>query len=100
MSREVVILEQAAQDLEAGMEFYERVDPGAGGYFRDSMMAELRRLARFPGTHSVHFGFHRALTQRFPFGIYYHDDSSRRMVVAVLDLRRSPAWLRSELDQR
>jgi hypothetical protein len=40
------------------------------------------------------------LANRFPFGIYYHEEGNVTQVVAVLDLRRDPNWLRSELQQR
>jgi hypothetical protein len=28
-------------------------------------------LRLFYGLHFIHFGFHRMLSERFPFGIYY-----------------------------
>jgi len=43
------------------------------------------------------FNFHRSLSKRFPFTIYYHVDGDTATVVAVLDARRSPQWLRRRL---
>ena len=100
MSREIVILTQAADDLEAGMDFYENTEPGAGAYFRDSLLADLRRIALFPGLHALHYGFHRSLAARFPYAIYYRDEGYKRLVVAVLDLRRDPTWIRKRLAAR
>ena len=37
------------------------------------------------------------LAHRFPFGIYYRESESETQVVAVLDLRRDPNWIREEL---
>jgi hypothetical protein len=40
------------------------------------------------------------LASRFPFAIYYEvvDDIAR--VVAVLDMRKDPAWTRKETEKR
>ena len=100
MIREVIVLEDAVRDIEAGIDFYEAAEPGVGLYFRDNIISDLRRLAHYFGEHAVHFGFHRALSARFPYAIYYRDDGATRMVAAVLDLRRDPAWIREQLSER
>ncbi len=74
MIRRVIVLEEAARDIEAAIDFYEAAEPGVGDYFRDSIIADLRRLEHYFGQHAVHFGFHRALSDRFPYAIYYRDD--------------------------
>lgn len=35
------------------------------------------------------------LASRFPFGVYYLEAQPETRVVAVLDLRREPSWIRS-----
>jgi hypothetical protein len=40
------------------------------------------------------------LAHRFPFGIYYRETQSETQVLAVLDLRRDPNWIRKELTGR
>jgi hypothetical protein len=40
------------------------------------------------------------LSKRFPFGIYYRETAEETQIVAVLDLRRAPAWIRKELGGR
>ncbi len=45
----------------------------------------------------MEFGFHRALSKRFPFGVYYLIEEEVIRVYAVLDLRRDPAWIRRRL---
>jgi hypothetical protein len=77
--------------------FYEAAESGVGDYFRDSIIADLRRLEHYFGQHAVHFGFHRALSDRFPHAIYYRDDETTRTVVAVLDMRRDPSRIHDEL---
>lgn len=100
MTRQVVVLSQAAADLEDGMDFYDGIEPGVGAYFRDSLISEIRRLGLFCGQHAIHCGYHRALSGRFPFAIYYRDQAGLRQVVAKLDTRRNPSWIREELGSR
>jgi len=45
----------------------------------------------------MEFGFHRALSKRFPFGVYYLVEDAVIRIYAVLDLRRDPAWIRRRL---
>ena len=40
------------------------------------------------------------LASRFPFGIYYREHGDDTQVLAVLDLRRNPNWIRKELGKR
>ena len=86
----VVILEDAAEDLESGAQFYESCATGVGDYFLDSILSDLDSLVLFAGIHPIYFGFHRMLSKRFPFGIYYEVEDNVVYVYAVLDLRRDP----------
>jgi hypothetical protein len=96
----VTILVDAASDLELGRDFYDAQELGIGDYFLDSLLSDLESLRLFHGTHLRQFGFHRMLASRFPFGIYYDTTDDAVRVFAVLDLRRDPLWIRSELSRR
>ena len=96
----VVVLDDAAVDLEEGRRFYEAREPGIGEYFIESLLSDLDSLVLYAGIHHVHFGFYRMLSKRFPFGIYYEVEGDMAQVYAVLDMRRSPLWIRSELKKR
>ena len=96
----VVVLEDAAADLEAGRRFYEMRKAGIGEYFIESLLSDLESLVLYAGIHHVHFGFYRMLSKRFPFGIYYEVNGDIAQVYAILDMRRAPLWLRSELKKR
>ena len=96
----VVVLEDAAEDLEAGKAFYDSREAGVGDYFVDSLLSDIDSLLIYAGIHSVHFGFFRLLSKRFPFAIYYDVDGKLARVAAVLDMRRDPAWIRKELADR
>ncbi len=94
------ILESAVRDLETGMDFYERQSPGLGGYFQDCLFSDIDSLVLYGGIHRMVFGFHRALSKRFPYAIYYRVDAGEVAVVyRVLDCRRDPARIRRSLEQ-
>ena len=96
----VVILEDATGDMEAGRRFYESREAGVGDYLIESILSDLDSLVFYAGIHSKHFGFHRLLSKRFPFGIYYEVEDETAFVYAVLDMRRDPLWIRRELQKR
>ena len=98
--RQVVVLEEAAEDIESGRDFYDMQEFGVGDYFADSIVADIECLGLFHGIHSRHFGFFRMLSERFPFGIYYREAHEATEVFAILDLRKDPAWIHEELSER
>jgi plasmid stabilization system protein ParE len=98
--KRVIILADAAEDIEAARDFYEAQEGGVGEYCVDSLLADIESLGLFSGIHPVHFEFHRMLASRFPFGIYYREQRDETQVLAVLDLRRDPNWIRKELGKR
>ena len=98
--RSIFVLEEAAEDIERGREFYDQQEIGVGAYFEDTILSDIESLGLFHGIHSIHFGFHRMLSERFPFGIYYRDTPMHTEVFAVLDLRRHPLWIHKELKGR
>jgi len=71
--RKIIVLEEAAEDIEHGRDFYDLQDFGVGDYFADSIVADIECLGLFHGIHSKHLGFFRMLSERFPFGIYYRE---------------------------
>ena len=96
----VIYLEEVEFDLQDGRDFYDRQQLGVGDYFVDSILADADSLVLFAGTHPEHFGFLRMLGRTFPFAIYYLFDGTTASVCAILDMRRDPSWIRSELIRR
>ena len=91
------ILSAAEKDLEEGYRFYESRYPGLGSYFLDSLYSDIDSLAYFGGIHQEVFGYHRQLSKRFPFAVYYRIINDVIVVFAVLDCRRNPSWIRERL---
>jgi plasmid stabilization system protein ParE len=98
--RRVLVLAEAADDLERAREFYERQEAGVGAYCVTSLMADIESLALFHGIHRKQHGCYRMLASRFPFGIYYLEAQNETRVVAVLDLRRDPLWIHRQVTRR
>lgn len=98
--KQVVVLADAAEDIEAARDFYEAQAVGIGEYCVDSLLADIEGLGLLSGIHPRRFEFYRMLARRFPFGIYYREHGVETQVVAVLDLRRNPNWIRKELGKR
>jgi len=93
----IEILEAAEKDLLGGYEFYERQSKGLGNYFLDSLFSDIESLYLYSGIHGRHFGYHRLLSKRFPFAIYYLIRNDIIQIYAVLDCRRNPSWIRNRL---
>ena len=96
----VEILAEARDDLLAGFRFYERQARGLGKYFRDSLSGDIDSLAIHGGVHAKVFGYHRSVSKRFPFAIYYRVEENVVRVRAILDCRRNPSWIRRKLAAR
>ncbi len=93
----VHIASDAEDDLAEGYWFYERQSIGLGDYFRSCLISDIESLAYYGGVHETEFNYYRSLSKRFPFTIYYRVDVDLVTVVAVLDARRSPQWIRRRL---
>ncbi|MBC8001232.1 MAG: type II toxin-antitoxin system RelE/ParE family toxin [Opitutaceae bacterium] len=93
------ILVSAIEDLDLGRLFYERQGEGLGAYFLNSLFSEIDSLILYAGIHRKVFGYHRLIARRFPYGVYYRVEDDEVVVVwRVLDLRRSPARIRREVE--
>ncbi len=93
----IEILDEAQEDLIEGFRFYERLDAGVGSYFLDCLFLDIDLLLDFSGIHPIIFAYHRSLSRRFPFAIYYEVVGDLIRVHAVLDCRRNPSWTRKRL---
>ncbi len=93
----LTILPSALDDLANGFVFYEAQEEGLGSYFLESLFSEIDSLKLYAGIHRRVFGFHRSLSSRFPYAIYYSVGSETAFVRGVLDCRRDPSWVRERL---
>jgi plasmid stabilization system protein ParE len=92
------LLTSAFNDLADGRDFYRRQGKGLGSYFLDSLFSDIDSLALYAGIHRKVFGFHRLLSKRFPYAIYYQIEAGTVAIVyRVLDCRQNPHKVRAAL---
>jgi plasmid stabilization system protein ParE len=94
------ILSSAVGDLHAGRLFYEEQAEGVGAYFFDSLFSDIDSLALYAGIHPRVCGYHRMLSKRFPYAVYYAVEGNTAIVWRVLDLRQDPDRIRRALRNR
>lgn len=98
--KDVVILIEAASDLSDGKSFYDQTEAGVGDYFWDSLIADIESLMIYAGIHNKRYGPYRMFAKRFPYAIYYEIVEDIAYVIAVLPMRRDPAWIKGKLKDR
>ncbi|MEQ1907157.1 MAG: type II toxin-antitoxin system RelE/ParE family toxin [Pirellulaceae bacterium] len=94
------LLPEAERDLEIGADFYESQQSGLGTYFNDCLASEIESLRIYAGIHEVYRGFHRSLSKRFPFSIYYILNEDCVDIYAVLDARLDPETIDTILNSQ
>ena len=96
----IKILASAVEDLHVGRLFYQKQGEGLGEYFFDSLFSDIDSLLLYAGIHQKVFGYHRLLSKRFPYAVYYTFEDDLVVVWRVLDLRRHPDKIRQALEYR
>ena len=91
------ILPSAIEDLEQGRNFYEEQGEGLGHYFQNSLFSDIDSLALYGGIHPIHWGYHRLLSKRFPYAVYYRVKGDAVEVWRVLDCRQHPRKIKQAL---
>ena len=91
------LLPNAETDLELAADFYELQGEGLGDYFLTSLISDIESLKLFAGIHEQVFGFHRSISKRFPFAIYYRVAGQTVDVYTVLDCRKNPRTTQDRL---
>jgi toxin ParE1/3/4 len=85
--------ELAERELNDAAQYYERESPGLGTAF----IAEVERTTLAISQHphagsSLPSGIQRRLLRRFPYALLYRVTSDRIRILAVMNLRRRPAY--------
>ena len=98
----VLTTEFALEDLKLAQTFYEAQAPQLGDYFFDALLTDIESLHLYAGIHPKKFGYHKMLSKRFPYAIYYSLDEDETIVkvIAVLDQRQHPVSHYTHLSYR
>jgi plasmid stabilization system protein ParE len=101
MSRELVVLPQAAHDANEAYIWYELRDPGVGEEFLGQLELCQQTIAVDPDrARRIRGNVRKVKMKRFPYFIYYHTSPDAVTVLAVLHgARHSRQWLQQMKDK-
>jgi plasmid stabilization system protein ParE len=102
MNFQIKISEYAKDDLTIVYNFYEKQAKNLGQYFIDNILSEIEMLEFYGCLHQKYYGFHRMISKKFPYAIYYDCNKIKKeiIVIAILDLRRNPKTIEKYLKDR
>ncbi|TLD72334.1 type II toxin-antitoxin system RelE/ParE family toxin [Phragmitibacter flavus] len=92
----------AKRDLFEASTFWELQESGLGDRFYDEMSLEILSLEILSGLHPERNGvFRMRVGGKFPYyAVFYRIEVENVLVLAVIDQRRDPAWVRAFLSRR
>lgn len=99
--RRLVFHPKVEDDLDAIVAHYASLDPALPGRFRSRLLEQVERIELFPESGAILFeSYRRALLKRFPHMAVYLVGDDRLELLAVVDVRRDPAWIEATLAER
>ena len=91
MKQKSIIRPEAESDLQEAYTWYEDQSKGLGADFILCVDAALSSIQRSPELYAqVHKNIRRALTRRYPYGIFYIAEVDKIIILAVLHVKRNP----------
>ncbi|UKO99958.1 type II toxin-antitoxin system RelE/ParE family toxin [Nostoc sp. UHCC 0870] len=91
MNYVLVFRPEVREELDEAYSWYENQQAGLGDEFLDCVDEILNRICQMPESYAVVYNdVHRAIVQRFPYGVYYRIVSSRIIIIAIFHGRRDP----------
>lgn len=101
MRRPVLLRPEAQAELIEAWAWYEAQRPGLGDSMVTCVEAAIATAARAPNAFPAVVGeVRRALTRRFPYGVFYVVEDASLVVLAIAHARRSPSYWMSRLPTR
>jgi plasmid stabilization system protein ParE len=91
MTHTIRLREEAEHDLEEAASWYEGQRNGLGFEFLNAIEKTFDLISRSPESFPlVYRNIHRALTRKFPFGVFYLITPSTVVVIGILHGSRHP----------
>lgn len=83
---------EAESDVQSSYDWYQKQSDGLGDEFLDALDQVITGIQRLPEQHPmVHADIRRALLRRFPYAVFYMNEPSRIVILAVMHQSRDPA---------
>jgi plasmid stabilization system protein ParE len=94
MIERVIVRRLAKQDIREARSWYRKISPALGEDFMDALGRAIVVVREHPlAFQTVHRTFRRVLLHRFPYALFYHAESERIVIVALLHQARDPEIL-------
>ena len=91
MSYSLIIRPQAEIDISDAYDWYNSRLSNLGSEFIDSLDDTFNSMLNGPESYAIVYkNIRRALVHRFPYAVYYIQEESRLIVLAVFHFRRDP----------
>jgi len=98
---DIEILEAAGFELSDVVEYYNSVQTNLGYEFLDEFKRSVQRIIMFPHAWPVFSRrLRRCQTNRFPYGVVYHKQKERLLIVSVMNLHAEPRRWKRILERR
>ena len=93
MRRRVSFYQLAEDELNDGVQHYERVNPGLGSAFLDAAERAIQEILEFPeSSPEIENHVRRRLTRQFPYAVLYRVRADEVRILAIMNLRRRPFY--------
>ena len=95
--KEIFILKEAEVELIEAIFYYEEKQLGLGLDFESEIRRAMLVIQSKPNLWAIRFGNYRKyLLRRFPFDVWYSDDSNIIRIYAIAHQKRKPGYWRNE----
>ncbi len=92
MSLPIILDPEARAEFDVGYDYYELQRAGLGEAFADAVEKVLDRIRVMPQLHQTVFGnIRRAVVRRYPYCVYYREESTLVRVLSIFHTSRDPA---------
>ena len=89
------------EDLDPIVAYYRERGDALPGRFRARLMEQVERIELFPESGAILFeSYRRVLLPRFPYMAVYFVGDDRLDLLAVVNVRRDPAWIEATVAAR
>ena len=97
---QIVILEQAGEEILVAHDWYENRRRGLGFDFELCLEATLDKIILFPESYPIHYHpTRRALVPHFPYGVFFTFSKETVFIIAVFHLKRNPKTLKNTISR-
>ncbi len=94
----LIFLEPAQEELQEAIGFYNERKEGLGNEFAEEVEQAIQRICLLPGAWTrLSKKVRRCRTNRFPYGVVYHQKGEELFILAVMHLSRKPNYWKNRL---